>query len=64
CLALKEYGFPLDERIFQMTTLPVYIDLTNFLLVGVSAFVICYAATIYPSYRASRLEPSEVLRYE
>lgn len=64
CLALRRYGFPLDERIFQMSTLPIRIEPVNFLLVGIAAFAICAVATIYPARRASALQPSDVLRYE
>lgn len=63
CIALKEYGFPLDERIFQMSKLPININWLNFALVGIAAFAICCLATIYPARRASTLDPSEVLRY-
>ena len=64
CWALKTYGFPIDERIFQMSTLPVTIDPFNFAMVGLAAFSICFVATIYPARRAASLEPSEVLRYD
>jgi lipoprotein-releasing system permease protein len=64
CIALREYGFPLDERIFQMSQVPVQMDPFNFMITGVAAFLICCVATIYPARRASALEPSEVLRYE
>lgn len=64
CIILREYGFPLDERIFQMTQLPIRIEPLNFFVVAVSAFTICFVATIYPARRASRLQPAEVLRYE
>ncbi len=64
CLALRTYGFPLDERIFQMSTVPVRIEPFNFLIVGVCAFLICLFATMYPARRASRLDPIESLRYE
>lgn len=64
CLALRRYGFPLDERIFQMSTLPVRIEPVNFVVVGIVAFLICALATIYPARRASALQPSDVLRYE
>lgn len=63
-VALAEYGFPLDEKIFQMSALPVELDWRNFVAVGVSAFMICLLATIYPARRASRLEPIEALRHE
>jgi lipoprotein-releasing system permease protein len=64
CVGLRIYGFPLDERVFQMSTLPVKIDPLNFAMVGAAAFIICCLATIYPARRASRLDPSEILRYE
>jgi lipoprotein-releasing system permease protein len=62
CKILQAYGFPLDERIFQMSQVPVKIDLVNFLVVGVSSFVICFLSTWYPSKRAASLHPSEILR--
>jgi len=64
CWGLKWYGFPLDEQIFQMSTVPVYIEPINFIVVGVAAFFICCVATLYPARRASQLHPSEVLRYD
>jgi lipoprotein-releasing system permease protein len=64
CVLLRRYGFPLDERIFQMSTLPIRIEWQNFLTVGIAAFLICFFATVYPARRAARLEPSDVLRYD
>jgi lipoprotein-releasing system permease protein len=64
CVGLKRFGFPIDERIFQMSTLPIHIDPFNFIMVGVAAFTICFFATMYPARRAAQLEPSEVLRYD
>ena len=64
CVALKKYGFPLNEKVFQMSELPVQIDPLNFLIVGASAFVICFLATLYPARRASALHPTELLRHE
>jgi lipoprotein-releasing system permease protein len=64
CVGLKKFGFPIDERIFQMSTLPIHIEPLNFVMVGVAAFFICFFATMYPARRAAQLEPSEVLRYD
>ena len=64
CLLLQKYGFPLNEQVFQMKQLPVRIELFNFLIVSLSAFSIAFLSTIYPAWRASKLDPAEVLRYE
>jgi lipoprotein-releasing system permease protein len=64
CLGLRNYGFPLDERIFQMSQLPIQMEPFNFAMVGIAAFLICFFATVYPARRAAQLEPSEVLRYD
>ncbi len=61
---LREYGFELPEGVFPTTTLPIKMEPINFLIVAVAAFIICCLSTIYPARRASRLSPSEVLRYE
>ncbi len=62
CKVLQVYGFPLDERIFQMSQVPIRIIPFNFFVVGLASFLICLLATLYPAKRASSLHPSEVLR--
>lgn len=64
CVLLDQYGFPLDQRIFPVATVPVRMDYLNFISVGIASFLICAVATVYPAWRASRLNPAEVLRYE
>lgn len=64
CLFLKSYGFPLDERIFQMSELPIRIHPENFIFSGLAALLICFLATIYPAKRASALHPTDILRHE
>ena len=62
CVLLKTYGFPLDERIFNMSTVPVVIQPINFIVVGICSFLICCLATLYPAKRASSISPVEALR--
>ena len=35
-----------------------------YLVIAVIAFVICFLATLYPSYRGTKIDPVEGLRYE
>ena len=49
---------------YYIDRLPVHIDLTEFLAVGVAAVAVCLVATIYPALLASRLRPVDALRYE
>ncbi len=64
-LLLRRYPLiDLPEDVFYVSTVPVRIEPLNFVLIGVAAVVICLLATLYPAWRASRLAPVEVIRYE
>ncbi|MGB6067811.1 MAG: lipoprotein-releasing ABC transporter permease subunit [Desulfomonilaceae bacterium] len=54
----------LPEEIYTISTLPVYIEASDVIIICVVALTICFLATLYPSLRAARLEPVEALRYE
>ena len=64
CILLEKYGFPLDPRVFPVDKVPIRVETINVVMVSVSSFLISLLATIYPALRASKLNPSEVLRYE
>jgi lipoprotein-releasing system permease protein len=47
-----------------LTQIPAVIDWTEVATVVAMALGLCFAATIYPAWRAARLDPVEALRYE
>jgi lipoprotein-releasing system permease protein len=53
---------PMD--VYQVSHVPFVVEPPDFALVIVAALVICFAATIYPSRQAARLDPAQALRYE
>ncbi len=65
CLLLKQYQFiSLPKDVYYIDTLPVTMRPEIFLIVAIAAIIVSFLATIYPSYKASKLPPAETLRYE
>ena len=62
---LKRYQFiKLPENVYTLDHLPIIITLSDVLIIGASAMLLCFLATLYPARQASRLQPAEALRYE
>jgi lipoprotein-releasing system permease protein len=50
--------------VYQVSHVPFVVLPLDFTIVIVSAVVICFAATLYPSRQAARLDPVQALRFE
>ena len=62
CELLSRYKFiELPSNVYPMTTLPIKVLTGDVILIAVSAVVITLLATLYPSWKASKVEPAEVL---
>lgn len=54
----------LPADVYYISTLPVDVDLLDVFFVTLAAVGTSFMATIYPAWRASRMDPAEALRYE
>jgi lipoprotein-releasing system permease protein len=61
----KLFGFNLfPPDVYQLSQLPSELSWHDVSIIGTVSLLISIFATIYPSWRASRLNPAESLRYE
>jgi len=54
----------MDPNVYYLTRLPAEIDIGETAAIVVMALTLSVFATLYPSWRASKLDPVEALRYE
>jgi lipoprotein-releasing system permease protein len=65
CWVLTEYRLVhIPEDVYQIAYIPFIVTVKDFVTVVVSAIVICFLATIYPSRQAAKLDPVQALRFE
>ena len=53
-----------DPTVYYLSKLPAHVDVRETMTIVVMALALSVLATIYPSWRASKLDPVEALRYE
>ncbi len=54
----------LSKDIYYISDLPSDVQSMDVIVIGVVSLAISFCATVYPSWRASRVNPAEALRYE
>ncbi len=65
CWILKRYKFiELPSNVYPMSTMPIKVVPADITLIAFSAILITLAATLYPSWKASKIRPAEALTYE
>lgn len=63
CILLRKYDFIQLPDAYPFSTLPVQLEYTDVLIIAASAIGICFLSTLYPSFKASKMDPVEALRY-
>ncbi|MGB7304243.1 MAG: lipoprotein-releasing ABC transporter permease subunit [Burkholderiaceae bacterium] len=59
------FGFEvLPQGIYFINFLPSEVHWPDVITIGITACLLAFASTIYPSWRASKVKPAEALRYE
>ncbi len=62
CSLLSRYQFiELPSNVYPMTTLPIKVLPMDVTIIAISSIVITLLATLYPSWKASTVQPAEVL---
>ena len=54
----------LAKDVYYISDLPSDVQLRDVLVIGLVSLAMSFVATLYPSWRASRVQPAEALRYE
>lgn len=65
CWVLDTYRVVrIPQDVYQIAYVPFVVEPVDFTIVVVSAVLICFLATIYPSRQAAKLDPVQALRFE
>jgi lipoprotein-releasing system permease protein len=54
----------LPGDVYYLSELPSKVNYSDVVIIIIGTLLVCFLSTIYPSLRASKLDPAEALRYE
>ncbi len=64
-LLQKYFGiYKLDSSVYLINSLPVELRVTDFIFIPAAALILCLLAALYPSFKASKLDSVQSIRWE
>lgn len=64
CALIERLGYLLDAKVYMIAKLPTQVSLDELALTVLVTLLICFLATLYPSFRAADLHPVDGLRMD
>jgi lipoprotein-releasing system permease protein len=62
--AAERFRIGIPSEIFYIDHLPIHVEASDFVFVGLASVLVCVAATIFPATMAAKLRPVDSLRHE
>ncbi len=59
-----QHYWTFDPTVYYIAKIPVHVQALDVVLVSATAILISFAATVFPSLQASKMDPAAALRYE
>jgi len=61
---LKYKWFSLPSDLYFISSLPIEMKIFDFIMITIIGILLCFISTLYPSWKAAKLDPVQAIRYE